>query len=409
MKVMKFLAKVLIVVISGLAAVILVSSIIYSPTYMARFILWNFSDIKDYEKFPGREITNAPPAFHFPVDLKEDELKNTLTTCTFTADGVTYTIGDLDRFLADNDTTAFIVIQRDAIIYEKYFNGYTRDSINTSFSVAKSFTSTLIGIAIDEGLIEGVDAPVVDYLPELKGNGLDALTIRQLLMMSSGLKYVEGDLWWTDDPLNYYSPDLRRLAIEKTIVEEAPGIHFHYNNYHPQYLGMILERASGMSVSGYLEKTIWTKIGTEYGASWSTDSEKSGFEHMESCLNARSIDFAKFGRLFLKGGTWEGTQVISEKWVEESTQPEAPPTPDYYTGVKRWSDEVFQDGGGGYYKYFWWGFRNADGTYDYYARGHLGQVIYICPTKDLIIVRNGSSGGVAGNWGVVCRAIAQKM
>lgn len=130
---------------------------------------------------------------------------------------------------------------------------------------------------------------------------------------------------------------------------------------------------------------------------------------MESCLNARSIDFAKFGRLFLNGGAWEGKEIISKKWVDESTQPESPPTPDYYTGVERWSDEVFKDGTGGYYKYFWWGFRNADGSYDYYARGHLGQVIYVCPTKDLIIVRNGSSGGVAGNWGIVCRAIAEKM
>ncbi|MCI0482675.1 MAG: beta-lactamase family protein, partial [Candidatus Dadabacteria bacterium] len=373
------------------------------------FILWNFSDIKDYEKFPGREIANAPAVFQFPIDLREDEVKETLVSCTFTSDGAMYTIGDLDKFLADNDTTAFIVIKNDAIIYEKYFNGYTRDSINTSFSVAKSVTSALVGIAIDEGLIEGVDAPVVNYLPELKGKGLDTLTIRHLLMMSSGLKYVEGDLWWADDPLNYYSPDLRRLATEKAIVEEAPGIHFHYNNYHPQYLGMILERVSGISVSSYLEKTIWSKIGMEYNASWSTDSEESELEHMESCLNARSIDFAKFGRLFLKGGTWEGGRIVSEEWVNESTQPESPPTADYYTGVERWSDEVFRDGAGGYYKYFWWGFVNPDGTYDYYARGHLGQVIYICPSKELIIVRNGASGGVARNWGVVCRAIAERM
>lgn len=227
-------------------------------------------------------------------------------------------------------------------------------------------------------------------------------------MMSSGLKYVEGDPWWTDDPLNYYSPDLRKLAIEKAIVEEAPGIHFHYNNYHPQYLGMILERVSEMSVSSYLEKTIWSKIGMEYDASWSTDSQKSGFEHMESCLNARSIDFAKFGRLFLNGGTWEGKKIISEKWVSESTRPEDSKMPDYYTGVESWSDEVFKDGTG-YYKYFWWGFKNKDGSYDYYARGHLGQVIYICPSKGLIIVRNGSSGGVAGNWGIICRAIAERM
>ena len=405
---MRLIGKTALGLIALLIVLFVVASIAYSPTYVARYIFWNVSDIKDYERFPSHRIDNAPPTFVFPTEPKEAELRKMVASCEYELRGRTRTIGDLDRFLAGHNTTAFIVIKDNKIIYERYFNGYARDSINTSFSMAKSVTSALTGIAIDNGLIGSVNDPIVKYLPELKYRGLDTITIRNLLMMNSGLKYVEGGVIWADDPMDYYYPDLRELALRKAIVQERPGVHFHYSNYSPQYIGMILKRVTKMSPSQYLQEEIWKKIGMEFGASWSTDSTKGDFERMGSTINARSIDFAKFGALFLKKGLWEGKRIISEKWVIESTAPEDTPSADYYTGVKSWSNDVFADPAA-YYKYYWWGYRNQDGTYDYYAWGHLGQVIYISPSRNLVIVRNGSSEGGIYNWGTVCRAIAGRL
>ena len=227
-------------------------------------------------------------------------------------------------------TQALIVIKDDQIVYEKYYNGYQRDSIVTSFSSAKSFNSAMIGKAIDEGLIGSVNDPVIRYLPELKGRGLDEMTLRDLLMMSSGIQYTEDENLFpllgapfSDDAKTYYYPDLRRLVLRDVKHGAEPvGKYMHYNNYHPILEGMILERVTGMPVAKYLEKTIWQPLGMEYPASWSLDSEATAFEKMESGINARAIDFARFGLLFLHNGRWNGQQVISKQWVKESTAPD---------------------------------------------------------------------------------------
>jgi CubicO group peptidase (beta-lactamase class C family) len=291
-------------------------------------------------------------------------------------------VRDLDEFLEQTQTLAFIVIQDDAILYEKYFNGASRDSIVTSFSVAKAWNSALIGAAIGHGFIQSVDAPITDYLPELieRDPAFADITIRDLLRMSSGIKYEDtGDLDG-DDAKTYYYHDLRQLALEETIVIDPPGSYWLYNNYHPLLLGMILERATGMPVADYLEAKIWQPIGMEFDGSWSLDSR--GFEKMESGINARAIDFAKFGRLYLNNGDWDGTQVLPADWVVQSTGPDTSP------------DSLFK--GDSYYALMWEGRRRGESDYDYDAEGHHGQQIYVSPHKNLIIVRNGEAYGEFG-------------
>jgi CubicO group peptidase (beta-lactamase class C family) len=114
---------------------------------------------------------------------------------------------------------------------------------------------------------------------------------------------------------------LRNLALTKTLVDEEPALHFLYNNYNPILLGLIIERVSGESVSSYLSRSIWSKIGTEANASWSLDSDEDAFEKMESGINARAVDFAKFGCLYRDGGVFDGKVVLSKKWIEESLSP----------------------------------------------------------------------------------------
>ncbi|RPJ20221.1 MAG: class C beta-lactamase-related serine hydrolase, partial [Chloroflexi bacterium] len=300
---------------------------------------------------------------------------------------------DWDRFLEENDTQAFIVIQDGTVLYENYFNNTQRDSIVTSFSVAKSFTSALIGIAIDEGFIESVDVPVTMYLPELaeRDPRFNDITIRHLLLMASGLEYVEFRplLFNSDDILTSYYPDQRKISLENTHIIDPPGQYFHYNKYHPQLLGMILERATGMTVTDYLQTRIWDPLGMEFDGSWSLDSKTSDFEKMETGVNARAIDFAKFGVLFLDNGNWQGKQVISEEWVKESTQPLLPTDYDEY--YPEWFASL---PGQAYYQYMWWGMRRAKDSYDFNAGGDKGQLIYVSPQKNLVIVRNGIDFGI---------------
>lgn len=386
---MRKTVKILIWIIGGiltlLVLAILVSFIFYPPTYVYRVLVWQESDVNDYlHHFPSRTLETAPTPYYFQHTRPQNNINDIIKTAANT--------NSVDNFFETTDTQAFIVIQNNIILYEGYFNGTGRDTLATSFSVAKSFTSALIGIAIGEGYINSVEDPITDYLPELleRDTRFKNITIRNLLMMASGLDYQSDRTWILngDDPLTTYYPDQRKAALEFTNIIDDPGSYFLYNKYHPQLLGMILERSTGMKVTEYLQKKVWDQIGMEYGGSWSLDSENSGFEKMESGINARPIDFAKFGQLYLSNGNWGGRQVISSEWIAESTQIDIPTyQPSYYRNYKEYFDS------GGYYKYMWWGLSRNEGEYDFTAEGDRGQMIYVSPSNNLIIVRNGFSYG----------------
>ncbi len=419
--------SVIVVVVVVFASLFSVYGILYMLTPysgFARSVIWRDSDVKDYERFPFRIVHSAPPVFEFStvqvaspndnIDNNKTSNSNSQNKSTLTPlllrtllDNVVPNSSDagvnakngkinFDNFLASTGTTAFIVIKNDKVLYEKYFNGYRRDSINTSFSMAKSITSALIGIAIDEGLIASVNDPITKYIPELKQKDphFYNITIKNLLTMSSGLRYVEQSLPWSDDTKTYYDTDLRSLALSAKI-EEAPGKKFHYNNYNPLLLGLILERTTHKNVSQYLEERIWKPLGMEAPASWSLDSDTSGFEKMESGINARAIDFAKIGRLFLNNGNWNGKQIISEKWVHESTRPDTTTDP------------------ASFYQYMWWVDTRTTSPsdardYNIYAAGNYGQFIYVIPDKNTIIVRHGYKSGY-NNWTGLFIELASKI
>ncbi len=196
----------------------------------------------------------------------------------------------------------------------------SREDINTSFSVAKSFDSAMIGAAIADGYITSVNDPVIKYVPEIAGGELDTLSIRNLLRMDTGICYrSEDDILapFSDDALTYYPPDIRKIAFGVQPGNTAIGSAFHYNNFHPLLEGVIIERASGMPVAEYLQERIWKPLGTEFDASWSLDSQKSGFEKMESGINARAVDYARFGLLYLHNGFWNGQQILPAAWIAE--------------------------------------------------------------------------------------------
>ena len=364
--------------------VVIIFSLIYSPEYVLRVVRWGDSDVYDYQKFPERGMAASDKPFFF-----EEGQNEALVQAHFESHPL---VDDLEAFMEETRTQALIVIQDDMIQYEGYGSGAERDSIVTSFSMAKSFTSALVGIAIAEGHIGSVYDPITDYLPELleRDPQFSAITIQDLLRMSSGIKYREFTFFNGDNTKTYYYPDLRELALEDTFIIAQPREYFLYNNYHPLLLGMILERATGVPVAEYLEQKIWRQIGTEFSGSWSLDER--GFEKMESGINSRAIDFAKFGRLYLNNGNWEGEQVIPEDWVSASIQENLDFEEPAYYG-EDFGRKIHEISEGGYYQYMWYGLHRDGGADDFFAEGNHGQIIYVSPQANLIIVRNGETYG----------------
>ena len=398
---LRLLLAVLAVTIVFFTGLFVTMSLADLPEFAWRVLRYGESDTQDYKIFPSRLILNGEKVSR--LDAASAAIPPTVTF-SYAGRLRTENIADL---IQRTDTKAFIVIRDDRVVYENYPNS-SRDAINTSFSAAKSFNSAMIGAAIADGYIKSVDDPVVRYVPEIAGRGLDALTIRDLLLMNSGIRYLNNDeipfyrTPFGDDALTYYAPDIRKIAMSVQAGGSPTGAAFHYDNYHPLLEGLVLERATGMHVAEYLQERFWKPMGAEFPATWSLDSTASGFEKMESGINARAIDYARFGLVFLHDGFWNGAQILPEAWVRTSTTP-LKPDPRTWETMKSWPDH------GGYYKYHWWGLNNPDGSYDFFANGKYDQVVYVAPRKNAVIVRLGNAPDENLSWGLVIQALVDQL
>jgi len=341
--------------------------LIASSCKVGRFAYYNFADITDHKVFPKRVIKNDPTSIFYFENAVNNPLKVKVN------DGSTF-----EDYLEKNKTVAFLVIQNDTVKYEKYFYNYDRESTVASFSMAKSFTSFLIGCAIEDNLINSVNDPVTAYLPDLKyAEDYTNVTIENLLQMTSGIDFNESYTNpFGDAATFYYGRTLEKSTLNLKTKRE-PNLRTQYVSGNTQLLGLILDRVlDEKTISEYLQEKLWTKVGMEFDASWSIDKKKNGIEKTFCCLNARAIDFAKFGRLYLNNGNWEGHQLVSEAWVKNSTKIDT------------------LNGSDANYQYQWW-IPNNDG--DFIAEGILGQFIYVSPDDNLIIVRLGKKYGDV-NW-----------
>lgn len=343
------------------------SALLLSSCKLGRFVYYNFANITDHKIFPYRTAHRDSIAFTFPVP-EHQKIPKSITL------GGKET--NFEEYLVKNNTVAFLVIKNDSLVCEKYYNNYKQESVVASFSMAKSITSLLIGCALDDRLIRSVEEPVVSYIPELAGKGMDNMTIKNLLQMTSGVKFNESYINPFGDAATYYYGRNLRKAVYNRELAYKPGTHFSYSSGDTQMLGLVLERAlKDKTITAYLEEKIWKPLGMEYDATWSLDRKKDGVEKTFCCVNARARDFAKIGRLLLNKGNWNGRQIVSPEWVELSTTPET------------------LEGGVPYYKYQWWLEPNGN----YTATGILGQYIYVSPKNNVIIVRLGENTGDA-NW-----------
>lgn len=324
----------------------------------------------DYSHFPQRKIENQSPVFNFIKPNKDPSLGKLigLTNKSLNPSNV-----ELDSFVKLHNTISFLIIRNDTILYEKYNGKYADTSLVSSFSMVKPMISTLIGIAVEEGKIKSVDNPITDYLPEFKNKlGFDKITIKNLLQHTSGIKFSDQEFNIVSDNAEFYwGHDLRKDMTALTI-KTAPNTEFHYSSANTQLLALIIERITNNLVSSYLETKIWQPLGMEAPAYWSLDrNDGNGMEKAFCCLQARTIDFAKFGRLYLNKGNWEGNQIVSRAWVEQSTHTDPSNNNRHYYN-NNW--------GIGPLKY------NS-----FYAVGLYGQYLYLYPEKNIQIIRFGDS------------------
>lgn len=319
--------------------------------------------------FPSREVARSGPVWAFARDPRA------------LPDTYRFAGGEkeLATFLDRTETTGLLVVHRGAITHEEYRLGADATSPFTSWSMAKSVLSALIGIAIDEGHIDSVRDPIGDYVPALAGSGYADVPIEDALTMSSGVAFDED----YDNPLSDINMlFIRAMAmgtpVEETIAglerERAPGTFNDYASSDSMALGLVLEAATGMRVARYLESRLWGPLGAEADATWSTD--RTGREFALCCLNATLRDYARFGRLYLGDGARDGRQIIPADWVETSVNPTAPHLQPGDNPASSWTFG---------YGYKWWVPETPQG--DFLAIGVWGQFIYVDPAREVIIVK----------------------
>ena len=272
-----------------------------------------------------------------------------------------------------------MIIHDDNIVYELYRGDFTDDRLATIFSISKSITSLLCGIAVDEGYIESIDDPVTRYLTELKGRDprWEMLTIRHLLCMYSGLDFADEYEFNIKElktvnaiaKLNYGHNMMKQIRNLKFRCD--PGTEFRYESMTAAILGMVIERATGIRYGDYLSEKVWKPLQMESVALINIDSRRHHAAHAFGGITCTLKDLAKIGRLYLNYGMWDGKRIVSEEWIHLTTDFDPK-----YTYHYTWYDVRFE--------------RLEPGQYPgYYAIGIYNQVLYVNPHKNLIMVRIG--------------------
>lgn len=288
--------------------------------------------------------------------------------------GKTYT---LDDYFKRNQVLGFLVIKDDQIITERYFNGASRHSRFLSNSMQKSFISTLIGIAIEEGKINSINDPITQYLSELANSGFKNVTIKNLLTMTSAIDESENykdknsGIYPFADALIHGAESLSTYLTKlKAKTDVKPGTVFDYESVNSQVLGMLLERVTGMSLSEYTQEKIWQKIGAERDA-FLFRSAKQPEQCAFGCLAATLRDYARFGLMMMNKGSLAGKRVVNADWVKEATRS--------HIDVIR--NGKVDEG----YGYQWWvPANNKMGIFA--ALGVYGQIIFVDPVHHIVIV-----------------------
>ena len=280
---------------------------------------------------------------------------------------------DVDAYMARQRHAGLIIVQDGKIRLEKYALGYGAAGRWTSFSVAKSFTSTLVGAAVKDGYIKSLDDKVTVYIPGLKGSAYDDVSVRQLLTMTSGVKWNED---YTDPKSDVALFNMQKpvagedvtVSYMKTLPRDVPaGSKWLYSTGETNLIGVLVSSATGKSLSAYLSEKIWKPFGMEQDAVWMLGA--TGHEISGCCISASLKDYARLGQFVLNDGVVDGVRIVPDDWFGAATTKQA---------------DIGLPGRG--YGYQWW--TNDDGSFA--AQGIFGQGIFIDPKRKLVIASNGN-------------------
>lgn len=276
-----------------------------------------------------------------------------------------------EAHIQETDTVALLVLHDGKVCYERYNLTGGRNVQWMSFSVAKSFTSTLVGIAFEEGLIKSINDPISNYVPVQPGSAYDGVPIRTVMQMSSGARWNEDYSDPNNDVLRFNNaPDTEKF-LATMVRESEPDTVFRYNSAETQMLGYLLKYATGRTITNYMQEKLYEPLGMVNDGYWLLDA--TGLEAAYSGLNMTARDYAKLGELFRNGGVWQGKQIISEEWVMAATRSDSP--------IRQPGRETADFG----YGYQWW--IPGGGRNDYTAAGIYNQRIYVDPDSKVTIVK----------------------
>lgn len=345
-------------IITIILAFVGTSGYFLSPAYLKTAIKYRTPDIDDYKIFENRTISAGN---YIPWELTDDYNKKHIKKVT-------------QEKINKLDPVAFLMVQGGKIKYEKYWHGYSDSSLSNSFSMAKTIISLLVGIAIDEGYIKNVDQKVGDFIPEFAQKPNDVLSIKDLLTMSSGLNWDEA----YSSPFSittqaYYGNDLFGLIKDLKVVEE-PGVQWEYLSGNTQVLAFVLKNATGKNISDYASEKLWKPLGAKNEALWCLD-KKNGMEKAYCCFNSNARDFARIGQMVLNDGMFKGVEIVSKKYIDDATKPAINLANDKGKLVD-------------FYGYQFWIVQYKSYKIPF-ARGILGQYIFVIPDKNAVVVRLG--------------------
>lgn len=309
--------------------------------------------LSDYQQFDNQTIEAINTPISWPNHKDYNSVKATET---------------LSALHESTGSVAFVIIKNDSIWFEDYFDGYSDSSKSNSFSMAKSYTSGLMQMAIQDGYIKSLDQPICDFLPEFCDGLAAKTTVGDLSSMASGTNWDESYY----SPLSittraYFDDDLAKVINGLEVVEE-PGTKFKYASGDTQMLAMVVEKATGKTMYNYLEEKLWKPLGSENEAYWQVDSEDHDLVKAYCCIASNAKDFARYGKLFKDHGKWQGQQLMDSAFIAKSVKPRFTDSPEYGYG--------------------WW-LANAAGKDVFYMRGHLGQYVIVSPEDNVMIIRLG--------------------
>lgn len=330
------------------------------PTYMREALIHWYPDISDTYLFASHTVEKPDTCWEWPV----------------APDCNTYVLDSADNaYLNELKTVAFLVIQNDSILYEEYREDWTPQTLSNIFSATKSIVGLLIGVAHDEGYIKSLEDPVGKYLPEFQQGEKTRITVRNLLTMSSGLNWDEAyTALFSKTTQAYYGDNIRELVMGLE-PETEPGKQYSYKSGDTQLLSFVLEAATGRTISDYAQEKFWKPMQACNDALWNLD-KKGGDEKSYCCFNTTARDVARFARLMLHNGNWNGRQLVSEAYMAEAMAPAA------------YLENEFGDGALDYYGFQIWIIHYKGMQFPAF-RGLGGQYIFAIPQKNAIVVRLG--------------------